>query len=109
MYCIEIEVAYDLRTKDTSWELVQVSNDGGSGNELIKSQAGGRWDDTLHSKSCLPLGEYVFVISDPDGISPPGYYNVTTTSSVGEEVIVQGGEFDISESTFFSIPYVPAS
>ena len=103
-YWVDIVIVYDGYEDETSWELERVVGNG-INNELVKSHqaAGG---DTAHIESiCLQEGEYEFTIYDYDaGICcnyGEGHYNVTSNGTA----IVEGGEFEDSESTTFSIPF----
>ena len=69
--------------------------------------------DTSYSESiCLEEGEYAFAIVDDtdarDGICcdhGEGSYNVTVDGTL----IVEGGEFEYAEMTYFSLPFVPGT
>ena len=84
------------------------NNDDSDTNELIKSHVGGLFDKSYVKSICLEEGKYEFVIFDRDGICCGAYgdgnYNVTAANGA---LIVEGGDFEESESTSFSIPFVP--
>ena len=59
---------------------------------------------------CLKEGKYKFKVNDIAGnglccVEGEGHYNLTSYG----DVIVQGGEFEYSESTLFEIPFVPST
>jgi len=107
---IDIAIVYDDYPSDTSWELRRVVG-GDVDNVLVKSFAaadGDGDDDTSVKYICLIEGEYEFIIVDTfsDGIcceNGVGHYNVTSNGTL----IGEGGEFGESETTLFSIPFVP--
>lgn len=100
-YCIEITIVYDRNPWQTSWDLF-------FNNALVKSHAANFGDTSFSQTICLQEGTYTFIINDWDGLCcnsvEGGHYNVTTSSGM---MIVEGGEFDIEESTSFSIPFEP--
>ena len=104
-YWIDIVVVFDNYPEDTSWQLQKISD---SGNNDVLMTFNGKEANTLQSESmCLKVGEYQFTIYDKygDGILAPGHYNVTSEGNL----IVQGGEFTLGETTSFSIPFVSGS
>mmetsp|Transcript_40160 Transcript_40160/g.84367 ORF Transcript_40160/g.84367 Transcript_40160/m.84367 type:complete len:639 (-) Transcript_40160:138-2054(-) len=108
-YSVEVTVAFDDCPEQTSWELIRLASYDAE-EMVIKSYkwddvSGGEIDTTFHRESiCLQEGFYDFTITDiwGDGIYPPGHYNVTSNGLV----IATGGDFLISETTVFSIPYI---
>jgi len=103
--CIDINIVYDDYPQETSWKLYKVNTAGDTEIESHTALEG----DTSYSKSiCLDDGEYKFVISDSYGgiccSDGEGHYTVTTSDGV---VIAKGGEFEESESTLFSLPFIP--
>lgn len=110
-FWISIALDYDFYPLDTSYALI--TSDG----ELIQSYSETDWEATSHTEFiCLQEGDYRFVMYDSwrNGIccgSGEGYYNVTSISKGGEFewLIKEGGEFERTDTTLFSIPYVPTS
>ena len=104
-FWISIALDYDHYPMDTSYALY-AGDDG-----LIQSYSETDWNATSHVESiCLQEGDYRFVIYDSwqNGIccgSGQGAYNVTSNGAL----IKAGGEFERTDTTLFSIPYVPTS
>ena len=96
---------------DTSYALY-AGDDG-----LIQSYSETDWNATSHVESiCLQEGDYRFVMYDSwrNGIccgSGQGAYNVTSNGALIKAggLIKEGGEFERTDTTLFSIPYVPTS
>ena len=107
-YNVTVTVVYDNCASETSWEIASI---GSTGNGVVvKSYEELDAKATSHTKDvCLFEGEYEFIISDygDDGLCcgyGEGNYKVT---SLGGEMIAQGGEFADEERTRFSIPFTP--
>ena len=103
-YCIAINIVYDDYPEETSWKLYKVYT---AGDTEIESHTALEGDASYTKSICLENGEYNFIISDSysDGISSPGHYTVTLNNNGA--VIAKGGKFEESESTLFSIPFIP--
>ena len=108
-YCIQITVLYDRYPDETSWELHKIIGGDENHNNLVYAYQASRGDTFYNESICLEEGSYKFTINDSalDGIDGIGHYNVTTTSE--GELIAKGGEFEESETTSFSFPFVTGS
>mmetsp|Transcript_6830 Transcript_6830/g.15608 ORF Transcript_6830/g.15608 Transcript_6830/m.15608 type:complete len:1626 (-) Transcript_6830:1186-6063(-) len=99
-YDVNVNLNFDTYPQDESWD---ISQDG----VIVASSppyASGLTQDA--QELCLPPGDYVFTIYDvyADGMCckwGEGSYSVTT---INEEVIGGGAEFEASESTSFTLP-----
>ncbi|MEM6631156.1 MAG: PA14 domain-containing protein [Bacteroidota bacterium] len=102
---VSLVLNLDDYPEETSWI---IQDDGGS-----TVASGGVYNSespssTLELSICLEDGEYTFIIYDDyaDGICcgyGNGSYSLTDNQ---ENVLASGGEFDDSESTTFTLPYV---
>ena len=104
--CIEVNITYDDYPIETSWDLYRIDT---GDSELIQSHTASD-GDTFYSKSiCLADGEYKFTIYDTDGICCDDYGdgNYTILSEDDGVVIAKGGDFELSESILFLMPYIP--
>jgi hypothetical protein len=105
-----ISIEYDDFSSEVSWKLFRIndSNDGGS-EEFVQSFATTGYLQTYLDSICLPDGSYKFIIFDSahDGIcckfDEAAFYSLSLEDGV---LIREGGEFETSESTVFSIPFV---
>jgi len=105
--CYEIDIAlvHDWCAEETSWELRRGIF---FGNGVVLASYAGTPGDTSHTETlCLKEGLYIFTIYDSagDGISrtEKGQYNITSSNG---ELIAEGREFELRETTIFSIPFV---
>ena len=102
-YLIQVAIVYDALPAETSFQIQRVNDDGGE-DELVIQHTASVCDEIYTESLCLQEGNYQFTISDGDGICcgyGRGWYNVTSYGAM----IVEGGEFEMSESTSFSIPF----
>ena len=108
-YCIQITVLFHKWAYATSWELYKIIGGDENHNNLVYAYQASRGDTFYNESICLEEGSYKFTINDSalDGIDGIGHYNVTTTSE--GELIAKGGEFEESETTSFSFPFVTGS
>lgn len=104
---VEITITYDEFPFETSFQLKHSVIDNIGDNETVQIMHAASVRDTSYTKSiCLEEGDYEFTIFDSDGICcnyGDGGYNITSDGAL----IVEGGEFEISVRTTFSIPFFP--
>ena len=100
-YLIRISIEYDQFAAESSWTLTK-------GLDLIASHQAFNEDTPYTQTICLQEGVYTFKMTDTsgDGICcgkyGDGSYKITRVSDGA--VIVEGGEFEYSERTIFSLP-----
>ena len=105
---ITIAVTYDDYPHESVWFLSQMKTDR---NILIKSHRGWHGDQKYKEAFCLQDGMYNFTMVDKGkdgiccGIEGDGHYSVTSPNGV---LIAEGGDFEETETTIFSIPYGPS-
>ena len=105
-YWIEINISFDAYPKETSWQLMNTSND-----EMLTIENSTAYNSTLangysQQRVCLTEGDYEFIIYDQDGLCclyGNGSYNLTSD----EDMIREGGAFQFNETTLFSVPFSP--
>ena len=104
----DITIVFDSYPRETSWVMQRINAD--DTNMILKTfNINGTESDNgeVQKESvCLQEGEYQFTVYDSgsDGICcnfGEGKYNIM----VYEEVIVEGGEFGLGETTKFGIPF----
>jgi len=106
---IAIYYDYDTFSNEISWKLFRINDSGGDGEELVQSFAPTEKLSSYLDSICLPDGSYEFIIFDSahDGLCcqfvETGLYSLSLNDGV---LIREGGEFESSESTVFSIPFV---
>jgi hypothetical protein len=119
-FCIEISIVYDNNPHEISWDLIKINGISSVEYELLRSHNASLGDTLQTETFCLVEGDYEFIISDTvgDGMMccdygegvcmdckyGDAYYNITTASGA---LISEGGDFDWSESTNFSLPFIP--
>jgi hypothetical protein len=114
MYRVVISICYDYDafSPEISWKLFRINDSGGGdggGKELVQSFAPIEKLWSYLDSISLPDGSYEFIIFDSahDGLccnfNETGRYSLSLNNGV---LIREGGEFESSESTVFSIPFV---
>jgi len=109
MYCAGawgvISILTDQFPTETRWTLSRVTTRGGaSTNETVLEGNPDSSETLFTNETCLDDGNYIFVICDDysDGISSPGYYEIT----VGRKIVARSGAFSGAEETIlFSVPF----
>ena len=97
---LDIAIIYDDNPHESSWELIRKDD-----NKLIQSHEGWHGDKMYTDSICLEEGQYEFTIKDKAsdgiccGLEGDGYYKLTSNG----KLIAEGGEFEASETTSFSI------
>lgn len=100
-----ISIDYDAFSAEVSWKLFQIID---GVKELIQSYDATENLQAFLDSICLPVGLYEFIIFDSahDGIcckfDEVGSYSL----SLEDVLIKEGGEFESSEITIFSIPFI---
>ncbi len=108
-YLVLIFIDYDNFSSEVSWKLFR-KDDSNGGEELIESFATINKIPLYNDSICLHEGQYEFIIFDSahDGIcckyEETPFYSLSLENGI---LIRKGGEFGYSESTEFSIPYLP--
>ena len=110
-YWVVISIYYDYFdfSNEISWKLFRISDSGGDGEELVQSFAPTEKLSSYLDSICLPDGSYEFIIFDSahDGLCCQFFETGLYSLSLNDGILIrEGGEFESSESTVFSIPFV---
>jgi hypothetical protein len=119
-FSIKITIVYDNCPQEISWDLIKINDISSVEYEMLRSHNAAFGDISQTETFCLVEGDYEFIISDilGDGMMccyygerycmdckhGDAYYNIKTAHGA---LISEGGDFDWSESTNFSLPFIP--